>query len=260
MRILLLLCLSLLPLLSAASDLAREQRIAAEIEEGILVGEPVMLQAGGREFFAIYAEEESSYVKGAAIILHGRGAHPDWTEVIQPLRSELPSHGWRTLSIQLPVASAEAPPRAYRDLIPEAAPRIAAAVDYLKKMEVENIVIISHSLGARMAVESLAASQSAGVRALVAIGLGADKEDKEGGTLGALQKLQLPLLDIYGSQDLPGVLDTIQERAMAARKANNKGYRQTRVEGADHFFRGLDETLISVIRSWLGKVAPGHGG
>ena len=87
MRILLLLCLSLLPLLSAASDLAREQRIAAEIEEGILVGEPVMLQAGGSEFFAIYAEEESSYVKGAAIILHGRGAHPDWTEVIQPLRS-----------------------------------------------------------------------------------------------------------------------------------------------------------------------------
>ncbi len=84
MRLLLLLCLVFFSTLLPASDLARERRISNEIEEMILDGEPVRLQAGGADFLAIYAKEESSYAKGAAIIIHGRGAHPDWTEVIQP--------------------------------------------------------------------------------------------------------------------------------------------------------------------------------
>ncbi len=102
-------------------------------------------------------------------------------------------------------------------------------------MEVENIVIISHSLGARMAVEHLAGGKSPEVRALVTVGLSADKNERESGTLGALQKLTLPLLDIYGSQDLEVVLNTVHERAAAAKKAKNSSYRQTRIEGADHF-------------------------
>ncbi|MEJ1354162.1 MAG: DUF3530 family protein [Candidatus Sedimenticola sp. (ex Thyasira tokunagai)] len=258
MRLLLLLCLVFFSTLLPASDLARERRISNEIEEMILDGEPVRLQAGGADFLAIYAKEESSYAKGAAIIIHGRGAHPDWTEVIQPMRTGLLDHGWRTFSIQMPIASAEAPPGAYRELIPEAGPRIAAAVDYLKKMKVENIVIISHSLGARMALEHLAAGKSQEVRALVTVGLSADKKEKESGTLGALQKLQLPMLDIYGSQDLQSVLGSVHERAAAAARAKNSDYRQTRIEGADHFFLGLDDTLISTVRAWLGKVAPGR--
>ncbi len=260
MRWLLLLLFLSLSTTVSASDLAREQRIAAEIEETILVGEPIRLQAGEVEFLAVYTEEESNYALGAAIILHGRGAHPLWSEVIEPLRTELPAYGWRTLSIQLPVASAEASPGAYRDLIPEAGPRIAAAVNYLKQAEVNNIVIISHSLGSRMAVEYLAAGGPQEVLALAAVGLGADKGEKSSGTLGALQKLQLPILDIYGSQDIPSVLGSARERRQAAGRAKNSDYRQVEIAGADHFFRGLDDTLIATVRAWLGKVAPGRKG
>lgn len=240
----------------SASDLMREQRMADEIEEAILVGEPMRLKAGDMEFLAIYAEEDVSYSKGAAIILHGRGAHPDWMEVVQPLRSELPGYGWKTLSLQMPVASVEAAGWVYRDLIPESFPRITAAVAFLKQKGVKNIVLIGHSLGARMAVEYLASDQaSREVRALVAVGLGADKGKSDSGTLGALQKLKLPALDLYGSRDLESVLATAGERAAAARKSGNGGYRQVKIDGADHFFRGLDETLVARVRGWLGGVA-----
>lgn len=242
----------------AASDLAREGRIAAEIREALLVGEPLTLQADGVEFFAIQAEAETAYTQGAAIILHGRGAHPDWVDVVNPLRSRLPEYGWKTLSIQLPIAAADASDWVYRELIPEAFPRIDAAVAHLRQQGVANIVLIGHSLGARMGVEYLARGGPRELRAFVAIGLSADTTVPDSGSLGALRKLQLPLLDIYGSRDIDPVLSSATARAAAAREANNAAYRQTRVDGADHFFNGLSDTLVADVRAWLGRVAPGE--
>ena len=69
-----------------ASDLEREKRMAAEIVDAILDGDPVMLEADGIEFLSIYTEAMEDPVKGNVIILHGRGYHPDWAEVANPLR------------------------------------------------------------------------------------------------------------------------------------------------------------------------------
>jgi len=241
-----------------ASDRVREGRIAAEIREALRVGEPVTLQADGNDFFAIYAREESAYNQGAVILLHGRGAHPDWVDVIHPLRSRLPDYGWKTLSIQLPIAASDASDWVYPELIPEAFPRITAAVAYLKQQGVTNIVLIGHSLGARMGVEYLAQGVPDGLRALVAIGLPAEIRASGSGTLGALTKLNLPLLDIYGSRDIDAVLHSVSARSAAARQAGNGEYRQNRVEGADHLFNGLSETLVAEVRAWLGRVASGE--
>lgn len=241
-----------------ASDRAREGRIAAEIQETLLVGEPITLQAEGADFFAIYTPEETDYSQGAAIILHGRGAHPDWVDVIQPLRSRLPEYGWKTISIQLPIAAPDASGWVYAEMIPEAFPRITAAVEYLQQQGVANIVLIGHSLGARMGVEYLAQGVAESLRAFVAIGLSADTATPDSGTLGALKKLQLPLLDIYGSRDIDPVLNSVPARSAAARQAKNGDYRQTRIEGADHFFNGLDETLVADVRAWLGRITSGE--
>lgn len=239
-----------------ASDLAREGRIAAEIRDGLVVGEPLMLQADdGTGFFTIYAQEQSAYNHGAVILLHGRGAHPDWADVIHPLRTALPEYGWKTLSIQMPVAAADASGWVYAELIPEAFPRIAAAVAYLKQQGVASIVLVGHSLGARMGVEYLAQGVPEEVKAYVAIGLPAGKAVADGGVLAALEKLQLPLLDIYGSQDIDAVLQSAPARLRAARLAENPAYRQRRIDGADHFFTGLDDTLLAEVRAWLGRVA-----
>ncbi|MCW8944039.1 MAG: alpha/beta hydrolase family protein [Sedimenticola sp.] len=241
-----------------ASDLIREARMASEITDVLLVGEPLMLKAGDTEFLAIYARETTRTSQGAAIILHGRGAHPDWMEVINPLRSQLPDFGWKTLSLQMPVAASDAPDDQYEALIPEAAPRITAAVEYLKQQGVTNIVLIAHSLGAKMGAAYLAQGIPNELKAYVAVGLPADKNQTEQGALSDLAKLKLPLLDIYGSRDIDPVLASVDARAAAAKRAENGDYRQSEIEGADHFFTGLDNTLVANVRAWIGRVAPGE--
>lgn len=254
----LILCLLLSQLSLAASDLIRERRIADQISEALLVGEPLTLQAGDTPFLAIYTRESTDYSHGAAIILHGRGAHPDWVDVVNPLRSELPEYGWQTLSIQLPVAAADASDWVYRELIPEAAPRIAAAVDYLKQQGISNLVLIGHSLGARMGLEYLAAGAPEELRAFVAVGLSADAQRPQEGTLQALRQVRVPMLDIFGSRDLGSVTGSAGARTRVAREADLVDYRQAQVEGADHFFSGLSDTLVARVRAWLGRTVPGE--
>ncbi len=240
-----------------AADLTREQRIREQIEDAILVGEAVSLKTGELEFLAIHAEAETPMTQGAVVLLHGRGANPDWQEVIHPLRVRLPEHGWETLSIQLPVAAADAPHGSHEKLVTEAFPRIAFAVDFLSQRNIENIVIIGHSLGARTAVQWLGNEIPEPVKACVAIGLPAWEPELEPGTLNALSRIRLPLLDIYGSRDLQNVLASSRQRAAAARKADNPGYRQLVIEGADHFFTGQEDQLVTRVRAWLARVLGG---
>ncbi len=238
-----------------ASDLLREQQIAQEISENLVVGKPITLKAGEQDFLAIHGESASKQIKGAAILLHGRGANPAWSVVVHPLRMGLADHGWETLSLQMPLAPLGAANWAYEALIPDAAPRILAAIEFLKQRKIEKIVIIGHSLGSRMGLEAIAAGVPEEVVAFVAVGTPTDKEDSDTGVFGALKKIKLPVLDIYGSRDLPSVLAGSKARKMAALQAENSGYRQAEVIGADHFFRGMEESLLARIRSWIGGQA-----
>jgi pimeloyl-ACP methyl ester carboxylesterase len=239
----------------AASDLLREQRYALEIRDGLVVGKAISLKAGEQEFLAIHGESDTSKIKGGVILLHGMGANPAWSVVVQPLRMGLTEHGWETLSLQMPVAPRGAEPWAYTPLIPEAAPRIAAAIKYLQQRKLQKIVLVGHSMGARMGLETLAAGVPNGVIAFVAVGIPTSQDDPDAGTLGALKKLKLPMLDIYGSRDLPSVLTTVKARKIAARQAGNAGYRQVEILGADHYFRGMDEALMARVNAWMGREA-----
>lgn len=248
---LIMLLLLIAPVL--ASDLAREQRIAAELQDSIQVGYPTWLNTGQSEFFAIHTESTLPRIHGGLIILHGIGSNPNRNDVVFPLRSQLPESGWETLSIQLPTAAPDAPSETYRMLIPEAFPRIAAAVGFLRQRGVERIALVGHSWGGKVALEYLAHGPVENIEALVAVGLSASKEQPVTGTLAALQKVKLPILDIYGSQDLEPVLTTAEARTIAARRAENSGYQQLQVPGADHFFNGLDDQLVQRVRAWLHK-------
>ena len=73
-----------------ASDLEKERRWSEQIVDALLVGEAVQLDAGGTAFLGIYTEASEGVGDRAVILLHGIGAHPDWPEIINPLRSELP--------------------------------------------------------------------------------------------------------------------------------------------------------------------------
>ena len=90
------------------------------------------LQAGDLSFLGIYTESSGGGdpPKGAAILVHGIGVHPDWPQVIHPLRVGLPERGWSTLSIQMPVLPNEAQSADYLPLLDGVAPRLDAAIDF----------------------------------------------------------------------------------------------------------------------------------
>ncbi len=244
-------------LAASKSDLAKEKRWEAQIVPSLMVGDAVKLKAAGVEFLGIYAENSADEVMGGAIILHGVGVHPAWPDVINPIRITLPEHGWHTLSLQMPILTNDAEYRDYLPLFDEALTRIQTGVDFLKKKGIKNIVLIGHSMGTMMASDYLASKPDPAVRALIGIGMTYNSASPRMQNIPSISKIKVPVLDIFGSEDLERVKRHAKSRRNAAKKANNKGYTQIKIEGANHFFNNMEDVLIKRIRGWLAKHAPG---
>jgi len=235
---------------AGASDLAKEKRWHDQISDSLLSGETCELKAGDTAFTGIYTEAEPGPTGRLVILVHGIGVHPDWPDVIHPLRTGLPAHGWSTLSIQMPVLANDAPLKDYLPLFDEAGPRLKAAVDYAHQQGAKTVVIVAHSLGASMAARYVA-DNPGGVNGLVIIGMSVITLDDKMNGARALEKITLPVLDLFGSRDLDAVLKSGDTRARAAHKAGNKDYRQLQIEGADHFFVGVEDELVRRTYGWL---------
>ncbi len=239
----------------AGSDLAREQRIHDQIVDAIFDGEPMMLEGDGHEFLAIHMPSEVEKVKGAALFLHGRGLHPNWGTIVQPLRTALPQQGWDTLSIQLPVLEKEAKYFDYVPLFPESYPRIEAAIAYLKEQGFERIVLIAHSCGAHMAMSWIDEKGDSAIAAYIGIGMGATDYKQPMITTFPLGQMKVPVLDIYGSKDYPAVVRMAPERRAMMEQGGNPQSAQRKIDGAEHYFNGYNSTLIEVITDWLDSLS-----
>jgi pimeloyl-ACP methyl ester carboxylesterase len=166
--------------------------------------------------------------------------HPDW-DLINVLRSRLADEGYATLSVQMPVLGAAVRADRYEPVYPEAAERLAAAVRFLRGKGLARVAIVSHSLGARMANYFLEHAREPNVDAWVSIGI----PDPYTG----MDRLKLPVLDIYGERDFPAVRDNAQARAETLRRM--RGSAQIEVPGADHFFVGHEADLIRNVKLFL---------
>ena len=243
---------------AGASDLQREKRIAEEIVDAILDGHAVFLNAGGHEFLSIYTQADE--VKGTAIILHGRGFHPDWQDAINPLRVGLAESGWNTLSVQMPVLEKQAKYYDYVPLFPEALPRIDEAIKYVRsQFEGDRgdfkVVLIAHSCGAHMAMAWVEAQSSGGashkIDAYVGIGMGATDYQQTMEHPFPLDKLTIPVLDVYAENDYPAVLKNAPLRLSMVKSAGNKKSGQVMVDDAGHYYANRGEELTRVINQWL---------
>ena len=162
------------PAMAGGPDLAREQRLAEQTVDAILDGEPVYLTTSDNtRFLAIEMQADAGPHHGAAIILHGRGMHPDWTQVAAPLRTGLPSHGWSTLSLQMPVLAKDTRYYDYLPAFPAAVPRIEAGIRHLRKQGVKRIVLIAHSCSVHMSMAWVEARGDSGIDSYIVIGRGA---------------------------------------------------------------------------------------
>lgn len=249
-----LFCLFSLNIAIAGSDLEREKRLGDQIIDMIFDGEPLYLEANGQEFLAIHMRSEAEETRGAALILHGRGLHPEWETVVQPLRIALPKHGWDTLSIQLPVLGKEAKYFDYVPLFPEAYPRIETAIAYLREQGIEHIVLIAHSCGAHMAMNWIENKGDSAIDAYIGIGMGATDYQQPMESPFPLAKMHVPVLDIYAGKDYPAVLRMAPERKAMIKRAGNPQSAQQEIPGAEHYFNGYNEALIKVVTEWLDGV------
>ena len=253
--LLLSLCLALAAPFSAfASDLEREKRIYEQIVDAIFDGDPMLLDANGHEFLAVHMESEAEEKRGAAIILHGRGLHPNWESVVHPLRSSLPESGWDTLSLQMPVLEKEAKYFDYVPTFPEAFPRIEAAIAFLREQGVEKIVLIAHSCGAHMAMTWIDEQGDSAIDAYIGIGMGATDYKQPMVKPFPLDKMQVPVLDIYAENDFPAVLRMAPERKAMLERAGNPQSAQQMVDGAEHYFNGHNDALVEAVNAWLNEL------
>ena len=249
-----LLCLLAFNGVTAGSDLAREKRLGDQIVDAIFDGEPVYLEADGHEFLAVHMQSEAEEVKGAALILHGRGLHPNWETIVHPLRTALPEQGWDTLAIQLPVLGKEAKYFDYVPLIPEAYPRIEAAIAYLREQGAKRIVLIAHSCGAHMAMNWIDENSDSAIDGYIGIGMGATDYKQPMVKPFPLARMSVPVLDIYGSNDYPAVLRMAPERKAMIEQAGNPHSAQRLIDGAEHYFNGHNDALVEAISDWLSRL------
>ncbi|MGB0721849.1 MAG: DUF3530 family protein [Gammaproteobacteria bacterium] len=238
------------PAFAQSPDLDRETRLKNQIVDAIFDGDPIELEAEGHPFLAIDMEAGEGN-KGAAIILHGRGFHPDWASVIQPLRIGLTDWGWRTLSIQMPVLGKEAKYFDYVPIFPDAQPRITAAIDYLKEQGVSRIVLIAHSCGAHMAMHRFNTRGDDEFAAFVGIGMGATDYKQPMMEGYPMPQMSIPVLDIFGSEDYPAVLRMAPERKAGLKNVKSG---QVVIQGAGHYFEDKATPLVEAIGQWLDNI------
>lgn len=243
-----LFLISSLPL-SHASDLAREERLKDEIIDAILDGDPEMLSADGHEFLTIYTEADEA--RGAVIVLHGRGFHPDWADAVNPLRVGLVEHGWNTLSVQMPVLEKTAKYYDYVPVFTEATPRIDAAIDFLEHQGNNKIILLAHSCGAHMAMQYVREKGEDRFYAYVGIGMGATDYKQPMREHFPLDTMKKPILDIYGGDDFPAVQRLAAIRAQQMQDEGNTLSEQIVVPDANHYFTDMGDPLVEAVAKWL---------
>lgn len=233
-----------------------EQALAGRIEQG----EPVWLDATGDRFLAVYLQQLPEQPLGAAIIVHGMGGHPDWPQVVAPLRLRLPAAGWATLSIQMPVLEPGEALAGYGDTIKQAGNRIRTAENYLREQGYLTIVLIGYGFGATSGACYLA-ENSSDIQAFAGIGMQSyDFLSPRMDLDACLAQIDVPVLDLYGSRDFDAVLRQAANRRLEARNRNKAAYQQVSIEDADHYYTGLEDILARRLSDWLDQAVPATGG
>ena len=233
----------------------REQQIAEKLALIAGADEIVSLKAPGGRFIGIYQRAKTGESHGVVILAHGMGAHPDWPDVISPLRTQLPEFGWSTFSIQMPILSPDEPVAEYGKTLKVAKSRLNAAIDYLHTWEIEQIILLGYSFGAVQVASYLASGKNENVRAFVSVSMLSQKFIKPGlDVFKLIGEIDLPMLDIYGDEDLPDVRRGSDDRRLAASKNGNRDFKQIELKHAGHHYQGVEDALVEQIQIWLKNI------
>ncbi|HTF99846.1 MAG TPA: DUF3530 family protein [Nitrospirota bacterium] len=181
----------------------------------------------------------------AVILAHGRGQGPD-SQVVGPLRKGINKElGFHTLSLQMPVLSSTNY-LDYARTFPEAFKAIQTAIDYLTtEKSVKRIYLMGYSMGARMTTAFIVEKPTPVIVGYIGVGL----LEGGGAPLDANQNLsgiRLPVVDIFADKSQLDLKSAENRRSMAS-----DTFRQIRMAGAEHSFRGYDDQIVRAVVEWL---------
>lgn len=229
-------------------DRVRERRMAAEVTDALVVGDPVWLTVraadGEQRFLALRAGSGASGV--AVLLVHGIGTNPDHGAT-GVLRRELADRGHLSFSVQMPVMDWDATSEEYAlRAFAEARARLAAAAAHLRHAHPRlALAVVSQGLGARMVNAWLAeGGMQARPRAWVTLGMWGQFHDEA--------RLSLPVLDLLAERDV--LQASAGAAARAAFAARRSGSAQRLLPGSDAEFNGAQDALVREVDAFLRAV------
>ncbi len=226
---------------------------------------------GGIDSFDAVLRQGTGNPSVGVILLHGRGQQTRDGHVILPLRLDLSSRGYTTLSINTPAPLPPGSPNrfAYANfqndamigganyVFPELYSRIYAATFELQSRGVTEVVLMGFSMGSRLASAFLQYGNPAALPiplvGYIGVGMGIDNSVSLLDTPTSLTGVTLPVLDLYGENDDLGVLLGAPDRLGAH---DPSIYTQIQQAGAEHQWVGYESELIGHVSNWMSGVAP----
>ena len=142
----------------------------------------------------------------------------------------------------------------YLPVLPEAGPRLDAAIAHLSEQGISPIILLAHSCGAHMAMLWLESSKGKGIDGFVGIGMGATDYKQPMQHPFPFASLDIPVLDIYGENDYPAVHRLAPQRLALMTQGGNARSKQIMLPEADHYFVDHPDEMTAAISSWLGAV------
>ncbi len=247
-----------------------EEAISAEVRQSA-AADAVDLDVGGKKVLALFRPDSSGHPQGAVVLLHDLDAHADWPATIAPLRRQLPAFGWATLSVELPAPTADTTPGDLGPLIDNAQKRIQAALLNLKGRNIRNIVLLGHGLGALDGLRFAAENPDPALTGLVMVALDGGRDPQWPKTAeGWLERINMPVYDLYGTDDRLAVTAAAAAREALARRLNDSHkpaklpgglkapfYRQFALLGASHSFAEQADIVVRRVHGWLKSHAGG---
>ena len=228
-------------------DLVRERMIYDQTLSEVFEGEHsyINYKYGKFSSIEIYKDDKNS----AILYLHGRGLSPNDFNLAHPVRTQF-SDNFNTYNIQLPVLEKGSTYNEYVDILYDSDQRIISAVDYISSKN-DRLVIIAHSCGVHMLMSFIEnfylPSQ---VIAIVMIGSGAVDKGQKLVTEYPYDKINIPILDIYGEYDFDLVRKQASKRERLIKRISDKSS-QYEIKSSSHYHEDNADKVIQIVKKWL---------
>lgn len=174
------------------------------------------LKSDDSSFLTLYRAPISSDVQGCVILIPSDNEHPDWPDVISPIRNALPKHSWCTLSLEIPDIVKRATAVNIKTKADETTPakegttlslpnqnivfdRISAAINDAKSKNINHFVLLGYGTGGAYALHYLSQNQ-ASADALILIDIVTPKGTPPYQLAKNISLINHPILDYYAEQ------------------------------------------------------------